>query len=110
MNRSLICPYCGKEFVTDKNAAKYCSAACRRKANAPVSYLGERTFNCQWCGDSFVSDRQKKYCSGECRVASYKKIHLGKKRLTPTLTLSQVALLSRQAGLSYGQYVQLNSL
>ena len=57
-----------------------------------------------------MSDRQKKYCSGECRVASYKKIHHDKKRLTPTLTLSQVALLSRQAGLSYGQYVQLNSL
>lgn len=110
MNRNLVCPVCGKEFTTDKNAAKYCSVKCRRKANAPAPQEEERTFVCMWCGDAFKSNRQKKYCCAECRIDSYGRTHLKKKSFQPSLTLAQVALLSRQAGLSYGQYVQLNSL
>lgn len=110
MNRILNCPVCGKKFVTNKNAAKYCSASCRRKANAPHVQESERTFICQWCGEDFVSNRQKKYCCEECRVHSYAKTRFKKKSFSPALSLSQVALLSRQAGLSYGRYVQLHSL
>lgn len=33
MMKKLICPVCGKEFETEKNAQKYCSAKCRRAAN-----------------------------------------------------------------------------
>lgn len=111
MNRKLICPVCGKEFVTDKNAAKYCSAKCRRKANAPQPQESERTFVCQWCGEDFISNRQKKYCCEECRIRSYGKTRFKKKKgFVPALSLSQVAILSRQAGLSYGRYVQLHSL
>lgn len=110
MKRILICPVCGKEFVTDKNAAKYCSVACRRKANAPAPFAEERTFTCLRCGDEFSSMRQKKYCCEECRIASYGRTHSKKKNRKPALTLSQIAVLSRQAGLSYGQYVCLHSL
>jgi len=110
MNRNLVCPVCGKEFTTDKNAAKYCSAKCRRKANAPIPQATERTFTCMWCGSTFKSDRQKKYCSAECRINSYRKNTFKRKQPEPSLSLAQVAILSRQAGLSYGRYVQLHSL
>lgn len=111
MKRTLICPVCGKEFITDKNASKYCSVKCRRTANAPASQSGERTFSCAWCGEDFVSHRQRKYCCSQCRINAYNKTPRKRKKLcTPSLTITQVALLSRQAGLSYGQYVQLHGL
>jgi len=108
MKRTLHCPVCNKEFVTDKNAKKYCSAKCRRKANnqvAPKNTL--REFSCAWCGESFMSVRRKKYCSKDCRLyANGRLIKRPKVRKGPVLSLEQVAILSREAGLSYGQYVQ----
>lgn len=109
MKRTLKCPVCGKEFTTDKNAKKYCSARCRRKANAQKakkSVMDEIT--CAWCGDTFLTMRRKRYCSKECRLYANGRITRRKKRepQAPALTLSQVALLSREAGLSYGKYVQ----
>ena len=59
MNRILTCPVCGKEFATNKNAAKYCSASCRRKANAPCVQDSERTFICQWCGEDLCQNARK---------------------------------------------------
>lgn len=107
MKRTLYCPVCNTEFVTDKNAKKYCSAKCRRKANnqsAKKSTL--REFLCAWCGDSFMSMRRKKYCSKECRLYANGRLIKRRVKKTPSLTLEQVAILSREAGLSYGQYVQ----
>lgn len=109
MKRTLQCPVCGKEFTTDQNAKKYCSARCRRKANqlkARKDVLQE--YSCAWCGDTFLSMRRKKYCSKECRLYANGRITRRKKEepIIPALSLSQVALLSREAGLSYGKYVQ----
>ena len=107
MKRALVCPVCGKEFVTDKNAKKYFSPKCRRKANSSGADSEAREFLCSWCGKSFVSLRRKKYCSNNCRMcANGKASKINKKISAPLLTLSQVAFLSRSAGLSYGQYVQ----
>ena len=51
--------------------------------------------------------RRKKYCSKECRLyANGRLIKRKKVHSAPALTLEQVAILSREAGLSYGQYVQ----
>ena len=108
MKRTLHCPVCNSEFTTDKNAKKYCSAKCRRKANAQSAMInGMHKYSCSWCGGAFAAIRRKKYCSKECRL--YANGRLGKKpkmKKTPSFTLSQVARLSREAGLSYGQYVQ----
>ena len=108
MKRTLHCPVCNKEFVTDKNAKKYCSARCRRKANLQSAKKNTvKEFSCAWCGDTFVSMRRKKYCSKECRLyANGRLIKRKKVHSAPALTLEQVAILSREAGLSYGQYVQ----
>ena len=113
MMRTLTCPVCNREFTTDQNAKKFCSAKCRRKYNAQRARKNNlREFICGWCGDNFLSDRRKKYCSKECRL--YANGRIGKRKSAPKkpmLSLEQVALLSREAGLSYGQYVhkfQLN--
>ena len=108
MKRTLHCPVCNKEFYTDKNAKKYCSAKCRRKANAErAKKYNLREFLCAWCGETFLSVRRKKYCCKECRLyANGKLIKKRKAQPKPLLSLEQVAVLSREAGLSYGQYVQ----
>lgn len=108
MNRTLSCPVCNREFTTDKNAKKYCSAKCRRRAEAQRAKKNNlREFLCTWCGDSFMSQRRKKYCCKECRqYANGRIVRKSKKAEKPLLSLEQVALLSREAGLSYGQYVQ----
>lgn len=106
MERILVCPVCGKKFSTDKNAVKYCSPGCRRKANRAPALVGEREFVCAWCGGSFSAHRKRKYCSGECRLSAngrYAKREKSEKK--SVLTLSQVAFLSREAGMSYGEYV-----
>lgn len=112
MKRKLICPICGVEFETDKNSKKYCSEKCRRKANnQPAKKNALREFSCSWCGDSFLSVRRKKYCCKECRLyANGRLIKRKKVSKAPALTLEQVAILSREAGLSYGQYVQKYNL
>ena len=107
MKRTLHCPVCNKEFTTDKNAKKYCSAKCRRKANTQRAMKNNlREFMCAWCGETFMSARRKKYCCKQCRLYANGRLVKRKKVTKPQLTLEQVAILSREAGLSYGQYVQ----
>ena len=108
MKRTLCCPVCNTIFETDKNAKKYCSAKCRRKANNQKAIKSTlREFSCAWCGDAFLSTRRKKYCSKECRLYANGRLTKRKKSTKPVvLSLEQVAILSREAGLSYGQYVQ----
>ena len=49
MKRTLHCPVCNSEFTTDKNAKKYCSAKCRRKANAQSALInGQHEFTCHF--------------------------------------------------------------
>ena len=112
MKRTLHCPVCNNEFTTDKNAKKYCSAKCRRKANALTAKMNTlKELSCAWCSDTFMSLRRKKFCSKECRLYANGRLSQRKKRAKePSLTLSQVALLSREAGLSYGKYVQKYNL
>lgn len=111
MKRKLICPICGKEFVTDKNAKRYCSVKCRKKANSKPKPMTVKEFECNWCGKKFLSERRKKYCCKECRLyANGRLIKRKKVKQAPVLSLDQVAILSREAGLSYGQYVQKYNL
>ena len=97
------CKCCGKEFIRQTNAQKHCSEKCRRKANLPKKILEEQT--CQWCGKKFFYVRKKKFCSVECREKSQGKRSRKIETVIPSMTLQQVAKASREAGLSYGQYV-----
>lgn len=107
MIRKLICPVCQEEFVTDRNAQVYCSARCRRRMEAKKKRDSKptiRTFTCDWCGKEFLSDRRKKYCSKECRFRANGR-GPKKKKVPPKMSLEEIARASREAGLTYGQYV-----
>ncbi len=108
MSRTLICPVCGIEFTTEKNAMKYCSPTCRRKASRSTENSGVRNFTCECCGKEFKSERRRKYCSTQCCRTSNSRQRQKFSNINSgvTLSLAQVALLSREAGLSYGEYVQ----
>lgn len=105
MERKLICPTCGQEFKTAKNAQKYCSPKCRRKANYNATHQKQDIFKCAWCGKEFESDRTKKYCCSECRIMANKPYAKRKPTHEPQYKLSQIAVLCRSMGMSYGQYV-----
>lgn len=104
----LTCPFCGEDFVREQVAQKFCSARCRQsyyaKKEIKNKYREPKVYVCAWCGRAFESDRKKKYCCDDCRIRAYDQ--RPRKRKKPKLTLEQVALLSGEAGLSYGQYVE----
>lgn len=106
MIRYLTCPACNKQFATENNASKYCSPRCRRKM-ARRHAIKTKKYTCAWCGNDFLSERRKKYCSKECRqyANGRAKKSAAQRRCSPILSLSQVARLSREAGMSYGKYV-----
>ncbi len=111
MEKTIKCLYCSKEFTTSANAAKYCSVKCRRKASMPPK-IYKRHLTCAYCGESFDSERVKRYCSEDCRLrangrcAPQKK----KKKTAPKLSLEDAVRLSREAGMTYGKYIQANNL
>lgn len=96
----VTCPICGKEFVKNNNARKFCSKECAQKAIYLERRGGPGTYQCAYCGKDFESDRKKKFCSDECRKASYLKT--GKKRKKAE-SIEDVARLCRETGLTYGQ-------
>lgn len=110
MKTKKICPICGKEFEATANAKKYCSKWCSNKA---VRHESARRCKCAWCGNIFLSPRRKTYCSTECRMFANGRTTLPKpkkKSKKPKLTLARVASLAKEAGMSYGAYVQKNNL
>lgn len=110
MIRKLICPICGKEFETDQNAKKYCSAKCRRAHNRQPKEKVYKTCRCSWCGEAFLSERRKKYCSNECLLYANGRLKKRKTKPKKVLSIEEVAKLSREAGLSYGEYVRKYNL
>lgn len=111
--KTKICPFCQVEFVTEKNAQVYCSERCRRGmfAKKKREKNKSREFTCAYCGDAFVSDRKQKFCCKDCKLkANGRLVAKPKPRKKPSLSLTQVALLSRQAGMSYGEYVMKKGL
>lgn len=68
--RAVVCPVCGKEFVTNHGKAKYCSrackkeAACRREGTHTLAFM-VRT--CPECGKEFTPQvSTAKYCCKAC--------------------------------------------
>lgn len=105
--KKAICPYCGKEFIREKNAQKYCSERCRIRNNRgfpliPGTELKEYT--CSFCGRTFKWDKKKKYCSLECRERANGR-GIRKTRKPKGLSMTAIAKLAREEDLSYGKYV-----
>lgn len=81
------CPICGKEFESGKNAQKYCSTACRRKA---ASYRfrekHKRIGVCVWCGKEFETRAANRlYCSEKCGYLARQQKELEAKKSQPLL-------------------------
>jgi len=130
------CGFCGKPFeVDEKNhdevRRKYCSETCRcgarNKQNAERIKIGKKQYNveCEICGKVFMTNKSIKYtCSPECKQkrhnlmlrknnqARREAIKNGtipkpvRKKQKKVETLAEVQRKAREAGMSYGQYVQ----
>lgn len=110
MKRKLICPRCGKEFETESNAQKYCSAKCRRAANKQKKPKKVEKYTCNWCGKDFLSERRKKYCSKECMLYVNRRLKKRKPKPEKGMSIEEIAALSREAGMSYGEYCVKHNL
>lgn len=64
MKHTKICPYCGKEFVTEEKRQTFCSRSCAQNFRHD-NYLEQKS--CIYCGELFTaSDHSPKYCSRKC--------------------------------------------
>lgn len=113
MIKTKKCPVCGKEFTTDKNAQKFCSDVCRYRGYAVTHSPKTR---CLICGKTFtISKVRLEYCSVACkdkarRLALQKQYAARpalrrKTRNKTNLSLTEIAKLARDAGMTYGEYV-----
>lgn len=109
MKTKKVCPICGKEFESTANAKKYCSKWCSKKA---IRQDSMRKCKCAWCEKIFLSPRRKTYCSTECRMFANGRTNLPKPKREnkPKYTLAEVAAMAKQAGMTYGTFVQKNNL
>lgn len=115
MEKELICPVCGKLFITDKNAKKYCSAKCRRKVTAKKAKERkvEEVYHCAWCGKEFTG-RKKKYCCEYCRLRANGRTKW--KRTTASeipydgLTFEQADRICKEKGISYGEFTRIKMM
>ena len=77
-----------------------------------------RTLNCKICGKVFASKiGNKKCCSNECAKENARrnaKLCDERKKLQPKkekkLTLTEIAVMAKEAGMSYGQYSAMLAL
>ena len=66
MNKTSVCPQCGKEFRNVNNDRVYCSFKCNTRANTE-SRRKYDVKKCAQCGVEFdPDDYRRKYCSEEC--------------------------------------------
>ena len=106
-----ICPVCGKEFERTHSAQVYCSRKCRQinanvKGYVPMS-KPLKDMTCKWCGSVFQAAYKRKYCTITCRdIANGSVRQKPAEREEPKMTLEQIAVASREEGLSYGEYVR----
>ena len=121
------CPICGKVFEASGYAIKriYCSDKCLKKAmnerrtkgyleqssNVVVDWLDPSKIQiCAICKNQFVATgKNQKYCSEKCNGKAKwqrKKERLMKKSPTKTnASLSEIARLAKENGMTYGEYV-----
>ncbi len=112
MKQIKICPYCKREFTTDKNARKFCKKRCaylysKKKAKKEKMYL------CQWCAEKFAAGRRKKFCREECRKNYMKElgyVYKNVKHIPMKVTLYDAVTKSKEEGITYGRYISLHKI
>ena len=104
------CPACGKEYETKREAQKYCSKECAnlmRVRSRRETPLKKKT--CAICLSGFWGMTTAKYCSPACEAEAMRRKKTADKARTKregtALSLSAIAAMAREEGLSYGQYV-----
>lgn len=104
LGTELICPVCGKKFVKEKNAQRFCSEKCRKAYNRRKPENDTfKEYQCKWCGKIFKYDRKKDYCSDDCRLRANGRRKKSRKKAK--VSLEEIAKRCREENLSYGQYV-----
>lgn len=107
--REIKCLNCGKVFLTDSNAQKHCCEKCRREHAIKNKRVELYEGKCAYCGKSFTALRKRKYCFKECQNKANghcaEKDRKASTRKKPDLSLEEVARLSRECGMNYGEYV-----
>lgn len=72
-----ICPYCGKEFISDNKQKIYCSKSCQiyinlekqQKKRAEEKPKVNSIHKCELCGKEFIAKTvNSKYCGEECLI------------------------------------------
>lgn len=70
----LPCDLCGKRFVKNHRAKRFCSRRCKERAKEQrrqaTRSVGPVEGSCQQCGSSFVGSALRVYCSQKCRDAA----------------------------------------
>lgn len=130
------CAYCGNPFEVNENdhneiRRKYCSDFCRTEAANEIkrerTKTGKRSYNveCEICGKIFLTSRSiNKTCGKECYYERQKKIKKEqyyrkkeeksnneppkqRKKQKKVETLTQVQRKAREAGMTYGKYMEM---
>lgn len=113
------CLLCGKPTgISLKKPKKFCDSVCRNKYHYEKS---KNKTKCIVCG-KVLAENRKKYCSKKCQdkfrscklaeerkeafeeAKAFKKAK-SKKPTKPKVSLEEVARLSKEAGMTAGQYV-----
>lgn len=68
--RTVVCPICGREFLTNHGKAKYCSMGCKKEAarrREGTHTLAHTRRTCPICGKEFTPrNSTEKYCCKAC--------------------------------------------
>lgn len=103
------CPACGREYETPRKNQIFCSGICANTGRAKNFHARDKVErHCLICLNSFWGEPHAKYCSEECSreaIRRREREEREKKKAAKGLTLSEVARLAREAGMSYGEYV-----
>lgn len=122
-----VCKECGKEFIPEAHNQLFCTKECRieynntKRRGYPAGVFEKK---CQQCGKLFTTKKfTKSFCSRRCcgiyynhftqehsdELTATEKAKKAKYEATSE-ALVNVALEAREAGMSYGKYVQAQFL
>lgn len=105
--RLLKCPVCEENFLTVKNAQKYCSKKCKQRAkyeSNKKARLQNMVPNwCKVCGKPFTKERKSDFCSDHCEKLDEIRRKHALHRKKDGLTMEQALKLCKKYKCTYGQ-------
>jgi len=112
MKYNRVCQYCGKIFVTNQNAKKFCRKKCSIYASKKQKNK-EKACLCQWCGQIFLSSRKRSFCNSVCHREYMSKTVTYKRSVVKVpikITLTDAVNGAKKENLTYGRYVSLKKI